>query len=570
MSRLSSPIAHIKANYDVVVVGSGYGGAVAASRLCRARTSEGNRLSVCVLERGREYLPGDYPDTAAKAFAETQIDTPGRHYRSRAALYDFRVNNEINVFLGCGLGGTSLINANVALWPEAGVFEDPRWPAGLRNDVYDGLLDGYTRATEMLDPTPYPTPPRAPRVLKLEALRDSSVELLRRYGGWRFTRPPLNVEFSGGTNKAGVPHRACTLCGDCVSGCNYGAKSTLATTYLPDAKAHGAEIFTQVSVRHVEARGGRWLVRYELLDTGRERFTSPPMTVTADFVVLAGGTLGSTEVLLRSRRDSNLCLSDQLGQGFSGNGDVLSLAYNSDRPVNAVGTGRRSPMIDDPVGPCITSMIDMRGQTPLEDGMVIQEGSIPGALAGLLPVVLGSAVVLFGSGSDVGVAPSMRAEGRNLLKYFRGSRHGAVRSTQIFLVVAHDGGGGSMHLLDDRLRIAWPGLSHDPTLARIAPRLREAARDLGGTHLRNPFNPITVHPLGGCRMADTAETGVVDHEGRAFSGRVGDAVHDGLYVCDAAIIPRSIGVNPLLTITALAERMCALMARRHGWTIAYP
>src|SRR5262249_20316934 len=193
MSRLSSPIAHIKASYDVVVVGSGYGGAVAASRLASARTRHGNRrLSVCILERGREYQPGDYPDTPAKVFAETQVDMPGRHYRSRAALYDFRVNDEINVFLGCGLGGTSLINANVSLWPEAGVFEDPRWPAKLRRDAVEGLLDGYGHAIRMLHPTSYPGPPAATRLLKLEALRDSASDLLRRYGGWRFTRPPIN------------------------------------------------------------------------------------------------------------------------------------------------------------------------------------------------------------------------------------------------------------------------------------------------------------------------------------------------------------------------------------------
>src|SRR5262249_36391961 len=98
---------------------------------------------------------------------------------------------------------------------------------------------------------------------------------------------------------------------------------------------------------------------------------------------------------------------------------------------------------------------------------------------------------------------------------------------------------------------------------------QESARALGGIHLRNPFNPITVHPLGGCRMADDALAGVVDHEGRVFSGRRGDAAYDRLYVCDGSIVARSLGVNPLLTITALAERMCALMARRHGWTIEY-
>jgi cholesterol oxidase len=566
MPRLSSPIADIKATYDVVVVGSGYGGAVAAARLARARTKNGTRLTVCVLERGREFQPGDYPDTAAKVLAEAQIDTPTRHYRSRTGLYDFRVNDEVNVFLGCGLGGTSLINANVALWPEAGVFADERWPEPLRRDVFDGLLDGYCRAVGMLNPTPYPRPPDTPALYKLEALRQSSDPILKRYGGWRFTRPPIDVEFRDGINPAGLQHYACQLCGDCVSGCNYGAKSTVAVNYLPYARAHGAEMFTEVFVERLERRGGRWLVHYEVVGAGRERFTPPTMSVSADFVILAAGSLGSTEILLRSRLE-RLPLSDQVGEGFSGNGDVLALGYDADGPINAIGAGRHRPRLEEPVGPCITGMIDMRGQPELDHGMVIQEGAIPGALASLMPAVLGGAVLLFGSESGRSVSGSLRAEGRRLLNYLRGPYRGAVRNTQIFLAMNHDAADGRMYLHDNRLRISWPGREWQRILARVEPVLREATRKLGGTYLRNPFNPITVHPLGGCRMAEDAERGVVDHEGRVFFGRIGNVCHPGLYVCDASIIPRSLGVNPLLTISALAERLCALMARRHRWTL---
>ena len=135
MRRLSSPIADIKDRYTVVVIGSGYGGDIAASRLARARQT------VCLLERGREILPGEYPDSMLSATSEFQADLPAGHIGSRTGLYDLRVNKDINVFVGCGLGGTSLVNANVAVRPEPRVFEDPKWPQGLRDDRHT-RLDG--------------------------------------------------------------------------------------------------------------------------------------------------------------------------------------------------------------------------------------------------------------------------------------------------------------------------------------------------------------------------------------------------------------------------------------------
>src|SRR5580704_17463956 len=118
MPRLSSSIDGIKPHYTVVVVGSGYGGGIAASRMARAGQA------VCVLERGKEFQPGEYPDTQLRAAEEMQIDTPAAHVGCKTGLYDFRVNDDMNVFLGCGLGGTSLVNANVSLRAEPRIFPD--------------------------------------------------------------------------------------------------------------------------------------------------------------------------------------------------------------------------------------------------------------------------------------------------------------------------------------------------------------------------------------------------------------------------------------------------------------
>ena len=121
MARLSSPIEHLKSHYKVVIVGSGYGGGITASRMARAGQE------VCIMERGKEFQPGDfdanhqlikhgeYPDTEAEALREVQMDLPKLHTGPRTGLYDMRVNDDISVFVGCGLGGTSLLNANVAL-----------------------------------------------------------------------------------------------------------------------------------------------------------------------------------------------------------------------------------------------------------------------------------------------------------------------------------------------------------------------------------------------------------------------------------------------------------------------
>ena len=150
LRRLSAPIGEIDDGYDVVVVGSGYGGAVAASRLSRAGRS------VCVLERGKELHPGEYPATGLAAARELQLDLPGGHVGPRTGLYDLRVGEGISVFVGCGLGGTSLVNANVALQADRRVFDDPCWPAQLRDDLDKGLDDGYGKAFGMLRPNPVP------------------------------------------------------------------------------------------------------------------------------------------------------------------------------------------------------------------------------------------------------------------------------------------------------------------------------------------------------------------------------------------------------------------------------
>lgn len=560
MIRLSSPVQLMKDHYDVVVVGSGYGGGIAASRLSRAGRK------VCLLERGRELHPGEYPDEFHELAEELQVTSPLGHDGPRTGLYDLRIHEDMSVFLGCGLGGTSLVNANVALRAEDRVFQDPRWPERLRADLATRLADGYRRAEEMLTPNPLPDDIH---LHKLDALRKSSTAL-----GGTFSRLNINVSFEDHVNVAGVQQKACTLSGDCVSGCNFSAKNTVLMNYLPDAYNHGAEIYTQVSVRRVgQGPGGGWLVFYRELAAGREEFDSPDQFVGADVVVLAAGTLGSTEILLRSQK-AGLALSSELGRHFTGNGDVLGFSYNTDDLIDGIGWGERRHL--PPVGPCITGVIDLREQPVLEDGMVIEEGSIPGALAGVLPGLMAAAASGEGTDTGHGLTHTLR-KGLREVESLVASHRGAMGHTQTYLVMAHDSGTGTMRLGDhDQLEVVWPGVADEAVFARIEDNLRAATRPLHGVFVENPISNrhladslISVHPLGGCVMADAADSGVVNDRGQVFSGTSGSAVYEDLYVSDGAVIPRPLGVNPLLTISALAERTCALLAEERGWTIDY-
>lgn len=563
--RLSRPISSIQAEYDVVVVGSGYGGAIAASRLARA----GRR--VCLLERGREWLPGDFPRTLDEAAPEAQVRKHGECLGRRDGLYEFVVGQDIDVFKGCGLGGTSLVNANVSLTPDPRVFEQPEWPSPLRqrpNEPLDGLLaEGFQRAAQMLGAKPYPRV--AP--LKLRALERSAEAV-----GGNFYRPPINVTFDAELpNAFGVDQPACTDCGDCVTGCNYGAKNTVAMNYLPDAVRHGAAIFCQVDVKRVARAAGKWNVYFDIPDAHRERFgpRNEPF-VRAEVVVLAGGSLGSTEILLRSR-EAGLSLSPLIGRKFTGNGDVLGFAYNDDIPVNAVGAGTRSPSAHQPVGPCITGIIDQRSVNEFKQGLVVEEGVLPGPLAELYPSLFRTVADTLGQDTDSGVFDELREAGRELLSAGSAYR-GAMHNTQTFLVMTHDDGGGELALVNDEITIAWAGVGSQAVFQHVNDTLLRATAANGGTLVPNPQwsqwlgrKLVTVHPLGGCPMGDHAEHGAVDERGRVFSGTSGREVHDGLYVADGAIIPRSAGVNPLLTISALAERICVLMAEDRGWQIDY-
>jgi cholesterol oxidase len=413
-------------------------------------------------------------------------------------------------------------------------------------------------AEAMLKPSRYPE--KRARLPKFDAL-DRAARALNL----PFDRVPILVNFDdlpNGLNALGVPQSPCVDCGDCVSGCNYGAKNTLLMNYLPDARQYGAELFTGARVSRVVPEGGGWRVPFHTDSERNGRFPDGVGAVSAGSVVLAAGTLGSTEILLRSRA-AGLNTSSAVGQHFSGNGDMIGLVYNADSVMNSVGFGHHVPAGRMPVGPTSTGIIDARAGRGVRDGMILVDGTIPGAFGHWLPAIDSALATLIGENTDHGRADKIAERARALQSKVMGPYTGSVHNTLLCLVVAQDEAAGQIVLNGDRLTIRWPGAGDEARLARASESIRSIAAVLGGTFIPNPswhpwlgHRPLTGHPLGGCAMADDSRDGVVNDRGQVFSGESGAAVHPGLYVMDGAVIPRSLGVNPLLTIAAVAERCC--------------
>lgn len=580
-------------DFDVAIVGSGYGGAVAACRFAEAG------LRVAVLERGAEYLPGEFPNDIAELPGHVRIDRAGRQGPGRTAggLFDLRMHRGVTMLVGNGLGGGSLINANAALRADPQVFKDERWPRAL-TEQYDPLDAWYTRAEDMLGVAQYTAPCRkAEQLQRLEA--PLGEWLARDHVGngpkpqARFFRAPLAVnQHPLERNRFGVAQPACTGCGDCVTGCNTGAKNTLATNYLARAYACGAMLFTGASALAVKAASraagapaGLHVVWFAASDAdwsprlGEDRFADEQTlerfgipSLTARIVVLAAGSLGSTEILLRSRQLGLLSASARLGTAFSGNADGIGFGYDQDEPVGGLALGARGAAKAaaahpaDAPGPSIVGVLDLRGGVAPVDGMLIEDGIVPGALRGVAHEIVTTAAMLQQLGS-----PRLRHDGRGEDPLALNGK--ALRHTQVYLAMGHDDADGTMALEKGRLVVTQAAASQARAARRQKAILECAAAAAGAVALPNPLaeplpesltdvlsgpplqgQRLVVHPLGGCPMGSDCSTGVVDQYGAVYDARSPRTVHDCLYVWDGSIVPMSLGANPLLTITALAER----------------
>jgi choline dehydrogenase-like flavoprotein/alpha-beta hydrolase superfamily lysophospholipase len=558
--------------FDGIVVGSGYGGAVAAARLAEA----GHK--VAVLERGLEYAPGDFPNSLAELAGHTRLLWPGQSSpRGRATgLFDVRMGEQLQAVVANGLGGGSLINAGVMERPAAAVLEDATWPSALRTPrAWDPWFDQAEEALGARRPNGDNAVPEGG--VPGHPLRKLSV--MHALGG-AHTRPvALTIALKEGHVTSGqVTLPPCVHCGDCATGCNVGAKESLDTNLLRQAKAHEAEIYTGATVLRVWKDGNTWCVEVAHTDEALRRRLPTPLRLRCRHLVLAAGCFGSVEILQRSAR-AGLALSSQLGRRFSANGDMLAAAYGLSARCDALA-GPTQALQERQVGPSITRMVDLRCRHG--EGPVLQDVTVPAALRRVFEELFTTAQVMHslaeGDDSDHVHGPTCpdpcavdTQKMQHTLPLAILGRDGADGE----LVFAAPPGTATDAPADGATHVHWPSLHDDPRWRRHHDRaqVQLGASGLGGRLLPNPAWQLlpsdlarllggapgshwTVHPLGGCPMGETVHDGAVNSYGQVFDPRdpSGQGLHDGLYVLDGSIVPTSLGINPALTITALALR----------------
>jgi cholesterol oxidase len=552
---------------DAVIVGSGFGGSVAAHRLADAG------LSVVVLERGRAWPPGSFARTPAE-MRHNFWDPANADY----GLFDVLEFRGFDSVVSAGLGGGSLIYANVLLRKDERWFvRDSELPGGGYESwpVSREDLDPHYDAVEaMLTPSRYPVDdPQFAGVPKTEAFREAAEEL-----GLDWQLPPLAVAFAakpGGRpgiglpliepsygNLHGLPRRTCRLCGECDFGCNDGAKNSLDHTYLSAARTAGADLRTMCEVQAIRPGGPGYQVRYLLHAMDG---SSVSKRIDCEHLVLAAGAFGTTRLLLGNRAHLPE-LSPALGTRFSGNGDMLSFALHARRD------GRPRPMHASR-GPVITSTI--RVPDELDDdgavstpsggrGFYIQDSGYPVILDWLVQNmdVRGDLSRLAGFSMNR-LRAALRWAGPDHLEHGIGQLIGSGTLSNCslpLLGMGRDVPDGVMRLRGGELDVSWTTETSRDYIDRVRGTMRAITGALGGEYVDNPLwlrrRVAVAHPLGGAPIGRHPGEGVCDPYGEVFG-------HPGLYVADGAAMPGPVGANPSLTIAAMADRLCdhLLLAR---------
>jgi cholesterol oxidase len=519
-------LALMKPSYEAIVVGSGFGGAIAACRLAQAG------VTVAILERGRRFEPGSFPRPA-----RARHEVMGWH---RGGPYDVRPLNDIFVVQAAGYGGGSLIYANVQMRPPPDVFDDG-WPRGYSRAALDPY---YDLVAHMLDVRPVEPDPATGELPAKTTLMEEAARRLGRSS--QMFRPNIAVRFDGAgeaptPNKFGALQSGCLHCGECDIGCNVGAKNTLDLNYLAVAESLGADVGTECEVTHVAPREDGFELRFrDHREAGRER------TVAARRVFLCLGAVNTTELLLRCRDQYRTLpqLSTRLGNGYSANGDFVALGIGA------------SPYFGATRGPTITTAcIHDRRDGDRRTWFAVEEGGYSAYLARLLPIL---------SPARLARLLGRELEGRLLhhAEAFASLLEQEGDATVVLLVMGRDSADGRIELArpHHRLHVRWDNEANLELYAAETAACHELVRALGGRLTLAPNwrfvgQPFAVHNLGGCRMAERDRDGVVDPDGQVFG-------YPGLYVLDGGIIPLAVGANPSHTIAAVAERCVETAIRR--------
>ncbi|MET7820458.1 FAD-dependent oxidoreductase [Micromonospora zamorensis] len=527
--------------YDVVVIGSGFGGSVTALRLSE------KGYSVAVLEAGRRFADDEFPQTSWRARRFLWAPKLGCYGIQRITLLRpaaKRSGGGVLVLSGAGVGGGSLVYANTLYEPLPPFYTDPQWRD--ITDWRDELARHYDQAKRMLGVTTYPVNTGADRAMRAVAERMGVGHTFHATPvGVHIGRPGERVAdpYFGG---AGPERTGCSHCGGCMTGCRHGAKNTLVKNYLWLAERLGAVVHPLTTVTAVKpaAEGG-----YEVhtVRTGawvRHR----RQVIHADQVVFAAGALG-TQRLLHAMKDDGVLpgLSPRLGELTRTNSEAILGASVARQQARAEG-------LDFTDGVAITSSFHPDPQTHIEPVRYGRGSNAMGLLQSLL-VDGGPHRVRRWLGS---IVRQPRLAARML------SVRGWSERTVIALV---------MQSVDNSLTTRWrrglfgrrlvTGPGHGTPSPTWIPAGNTAARlladEIGGTpggSLTEPFDiPVTAHILGGAPIGATPADGVVDPWHRVYG-------HPGLHVVDGAAVSANLGVNPSLTITAQAERAMSFWPNR--------
>lgn len=515
-------------DYDVLIVGSGFGGSVAALRL----VEKGYRVGV--LEAGRRFTEETYPKTSWRLRSFLWAPRLGC-----TGLQRIHVLKDVVVLAGAGVGGGSLVYANTLYVPPAKFFNDPQW-----RDITDWaeeLAPYYDQASRMLGVEVNPT--MTPSDVVMKAVADEMGV------GHTFRMTPVGVHFGEGPGVqsadpyfggVGPARTGCIQCGECMTGCRHNAKNTLPKNYLALAELAGARILPLTTVTGIDPRpDGGYTVTTERTGTWSRR---TERTLTADHVIVAAGTLNTQRLLHRMRDEGRLTrLSRTLGR--------LSRT-NSESILGAVST---------------------LGSTDYTEGVAITSSFFPEPRTHVEPVRYGKGSNSMGLLQSVLTQPTagvprwrtwvgeMVRQWPITLRLFNVRRWS--ERTVISLVMQQVDNSLTLQGGTDRFG-RWtlttqqdassPAPTYIPIAQEVVTRVAEKIDGVPGSSVfENIDAALTAHFVGGCVIGADADSGVIDAYHRVFG-------HPGLHVVDGAAITANLGVNPSLTITAQAERAMAL------------
>ncbi|MET7601232.1 GMC family oxidoreductase [Streptomyces avermitilis] len=530
-------------DYDVIVVGSGFGGSVTALRL----TEKGYRVGV--LEAGRRFTRESLP--------KNSWDIKNYLWAPRLGMYGIQrihLLGNVMVLAGAGVGGGSLNYANTLYVPPKAFFDDPQWKD--ITDWQEELKPYYDQARRMLGVRLNPTMTPSDVHLKAAAARMGV--------GDTFHMAPVGVFFGDGQDAdgtakakpggevedpyfggAGPARKACTECGECMTGCRHGAKNTLNENYLHLAERAGAVVHPMTTVVAVtdDSQGGYAI---QTLPTDEKR-KGEGRTFKARRVVVAAGTYGTQTLLHRMKEGRQLpYLSGRLGDLTRTNSEALVGAQTDSRRYRKA---HGEPTVDFTRGVAITSSIHPDANTHIEP---VRYGRGSNAMGGLsilqVPYAEGSSRLLAWL-ANAAKHPLLVARSLSNRRWSERTIIGLVmQSLDNSLTTYLKPKGAGKGLLTARQGHGAPNPKQIRAASQAASVLAEEINGFPGSNVGELMGtPLTAHFLGGCPIGDSPASGVIDPYHRLYG-------HPGISVVDGAAVSANLGVNPSLTITAQAER----------------